>query len=296
MRQQHLSVSIILVNYNGADVLPNCLNSLEKYIDKTECEIILVDNASSDGSPEFVAESFPKINLIRLPKNIGFGAGNNAGAQVAKGEFLFLLNTDTILTSNIIPFLKDLMQKRPEVGAIGPKLLNHDGSFQVSISKQIGIKGEFQTRKMHQSTQENDKLRLIEQEYQDIKEVDIIVGAAYFIRADLFNSLSGFDEKFFMYFEESDLCERVKNKGYKILYTPQVSLIHLKGVSTQKVANAMVVEYRRSQLCFYQKHRPIWENFILRVYLFYKFSLEFVNTGNPYCSKILRLVISLKST
>ncbi|MFM7373510.1 MAG: glycosyltransferase family 2 protein, partial [Sphaerospermopsis kisseleviana] len=108
------------------------------------------------------------------------------------------------------------------------------------------------------------------------------MGAALFIRADLFHSLGGFDENFFMYFEESDLCQRVKNKGYKILYTPQVSLIHIRGHSVNKIANKMVVEYRLSQIYYYKKHRPLWERLILRVYLFTKFLYEFVITSNSY--------------
>ena len=108
-RQLTNSVSIILVNYNGVDVLIDCLNSLEKFIPQDNCEIIVVDNNSQDNSVDIINDKFPHIKLIQLPKNVGFGAGNNAGAKVAKGEFLFLLNTDTILTNNILPHLIELI-------------------------------------------------------------------------------------------------------------------------------------------------------------------------------------------
>ncbi|MFN6514489.1 MAG: glycosyltransferase family 2 protein [Nostoc sp. CreGUA01] len=293
-QQQLISVSIILVNYNGAEILPDCVNSIEQFIDLPSYEIIVVDNASSDGSVELIIEKFPQVRLLRQTKNRGFGAGNNAGAKLASGEFLFFLNTDTILTSNILPHLIGLMQADRKIGILGPKLLNSDGSLQISVSPALGIKGEYQARKMHLDYVNSSEQVLIEQRFQEIQEVDIVVGAAFLIRSSLFHQLGGFDENFFMYFEESDLCQRAQNQGYKIIYTPLVSLVHLKGYSIQKSANAMAIEYRRSQIYYYQKHRPWWEQFILRIYLFYKFFGEFLTTANPNSLKIISLLFSVK--
>jgi hypothetical protein len=289
-RQLTNSVSIILVNYNGVDVLIDCLNSLEKFIPQDNCEIIVVDNNSQDNSVDIINDKFPHIKLIQLPKNVGFGAGNNAGAKVAQGEFLFLLNTDTIITNNILPHLIELMSENPDVGIIGPKLLFPDGSFQISFSPEISIKGEFAARKLHKYAENKNELDIIEQDFQDIKEVDIVVGAAFFTRTDLFNLLGGFDEKFFMYFEESDLCQRVRTKGYKVLYTPHVSLIHIRGYSVNKISNKMAVEYRRSQIYYYHKHRPMWEILMLKIYLMFKFLSEYLKTSNTYSWKIIKLI------
>ncbi|MBE9221056.1 glycosyltransferase family 2 protein, partial [Dolichospermum flos-aquae] len=243
---------------------------------------------------DILNDKFPHIKLIKLPKNVGFGSGNNAGAKVAKGEFIFLLNTDTILESNILPHLIELMSENPDVGIIGPKLLFPDKSFQISFSPEISIKGEFTARKLHKNAENKNKLHIIEEDFQDIKEVDIVVGAAFFIRADLFNLLGGFDEKFFMYFEESDLCQRVRNKGYKVLYTPHVSLIHIRGYSVNKISNKMAVEYRRSQIYYYHKHRPMWEILLLRIYLLFKFLSEYIKTSNPYSLEIIKLIFMYK--
>ncbi|MHC0065201.1 glycosyltransferase family 2 protein [Nostoc sp. UIC 10890] len=292
-QQQTISVSIILVNYNGAEILLDCLNSIQKFIDIPNYEIILVDNASSDGSVELVAANYPHIRLVKEIENRGFGAGNNIGAKFATGEFLFLLNTDTVLISNILPHLIQLMQADSQVGIIGPKLLNPDGSLQISVSPALGIKGEYEARQMHQAYQNVSQQSLIEQKFQEIQEVDIVVGAAFFIRSSLFHDLGGFDEKFFMYFEESDLCQRAQYRGYKIIYTPDVSLIHLKGYSIQKAANIMAIEYRRSQIYYYQKHRPLWEQLILRIYIFYKFFGEFITTANPNSLKIIILLFAV---
>lgn len=283
-------VSIILVNYNGADVLPDCLNSLDQLVPKDNCEIILVDNNSQDDSPNLVAENFPDVKILRLPKNYGFGIGNNAGAKIAKGKFLFLLNTDTILTTNILPHLVELMEKNHDVGIIGTKLLFPDKSFQISFAYTIGIKGEFLAKKLHTDAEDKAKLNCLEQDFQEIREVDIVVGAALFIRADLFHSLGGFDENFFVYFEDADLCKRVQEQGYKVIYTPHVSLIHIRGHSMKKNANPMAVEYRRSQIYYYKKHCAIWEILFLKVYLFIKFLSEFLLTRNPYSLEIIKLL------
>ncbi|MCC5603687.1 glycosyltransferase family 2 protein [Nostoc favosum] len=288
------SVSIILVNYNGADVLIDCLNSLEKFIPKDNCEIILVDNNSQDNSIDIVDNKFPGIKLIKLPKNVGFGAGNNAGAKVAKGEFLLLLNTDTILTNKILPHLIELMSVNQDVGVIGTKLIFPDGSFQISFSPEIGIKGEFKAKKLHNNAENKSDFNIIEKDFQDIKEVDIVVGAAFFIRANLFNLVGGFDEKFFMYFEDSDLCQRVRNEGYKIIYTPHISLIHIRGHSVKKISNKMSVEYRRSQIYYYHKHRPMWEILTLRIYLIFKFLYQYLKTSNSYSLEIIKLSFMYK--
>ena len=287
-------VSIILVNFNGEDVLFDCLSSMEKFIPNDRCEIILVDNNSQDNSINLIENGFPRIKLIRLSKNIGFGSGNNVGAREAKGDFLLLLNTDTIITSNFLPHLLELMAKCADVGVIGTKLVFPDGRFQISFSPEIGISGEVKSKKLHKNAQDVEILHLIEQDFCDIKEVDIVVGASFFIRADLFNSLGGFDENFFMYFEESDLCKRVRNKGYKILYTPYQSLIHLRGHSVKKTSNRMSVEYRKSQIYYYYKHRPPWEILLLKVYLLFKFLFEYIKTFNVYSLEVIKLIFTYK--
>lgn len=262
-----------------------------KVYSKDNFEVILVDNNSQDNSLDFVSKNFPDMTIIRLSENCGFGAGNNAGAKVARGKFLFLLNTDTVLTSNVFPHIIDLMQNNLNIGIIGTKLLFPDKSFQISFAYSVGIKGEYKTRKLYKSIQDKSQLLRLEKDFQENKEVDFVTGAAFFIRADLFKSLGGFDEKFFMYFEDSDLCQRVQNHGYKILYTPSVSLIHIRGHSMKKNINAMAVEYRRSQIYYYQKHRPLWERLVLRFYLFTKFLYEFLKTRNSYSLEIVKLLI-----
>jgi GT2 family glycosyltransferase len=287
-------VSIILVNFNGEDVLFDCLSSLEKFVPKHNSEIIVVDNNSQDNSINIIERKFPDVRLIKLPQNLGFGTGNNAGAKEAKGDFLFLLNTDTIVTSDFLPHLLELMSLNSDVGIIGPKLVFPDGKFQVSFSPEISFTGEIRAKKMHKNSYNENKLHLIEKDFQSIKVVDIVVGAAFFIRKDLFALLGGFDEKFFMYFEESDLCKRVRDKGYKILYTPHISIIHLRGHSVKKSSDRMSLEYRKSQIYYYHKHCQLWEIFCLKVYLLVKFLYEYLKSPNFYNLEIIKLVFVYK--
>ncbi|UBF29133.1 glycosyltransferase family 2 protein [Kovacikia minuta CCNUW1] len=264
-------ISIILVNYNGADIVGECLRSLEQFLQSYPYEVIVVDNASQDGSPDLIEHTFPWVQLLKQPENRGFGAGNNIAAKVARGEFLLLLNTDTQMTSDILPHLIRQIKDYPDVGIIGPQLLNPDGSLQLSTAWKISIVGEYQTLKQQKDYQEPKHQASITQKFKALQEVDIVVGAAFFIRKALFEQLGGFDENFFMYFEESDLCQRARNLGWKILYTPEISVIHIRGHSVNKVSDRMRLEYRKSQLYYYQKHRPLWEQLILRLYLLLKF-------------------------
>lgn len=260
-------VSIIVVNYNGADVILNCLASIYRHLSEIAFEVIVVDNASKDGSPELISQWFPKVTLLLQPDNLGFGAANNIGAERAQGEVLFLLNSDTILTTDVLPTLMSRLIQSPKIGIVGPQLLNSDGSFQLSVSKDIGIWGEFQTvRQVHKYRRPEARAALAKK-YSHDQPVDIVVGAAMFMRRSLFMQVGGFDEAFFMYFEESDLCKRVRKLGYTIFYTPAASVIHLGGYSVAKVAGSMAKEYRRSQRYYYQKHRPRWEQLMLCGYL-----------------------------
>lgn len=263
-------VSIIIVNFNGSKVILNCLGSIFKHLTSTSFEVIVVDNASTDNSPKRIVQRFPQVKLLHQQKNWGFGTANNIGAQKAAGEYLFLLNSDTLLTRDILPTLIAKLEHHAQVGIVGPRLLNMDGSFQLSTAYEIGLWGEFRTlQQVRQYRLPANRPRLAKT-YATDRFVDIVVGAAMLMRRSLFEQVGGFDEAFFMYFEESDLCQRIRQLGYKVLYTPEVALIHLGGYSIAQSADKMAAEYRHSQRYYYQKHRPRWERWILKQYLWLK--------------------------
>ena len=260
-------VSIIVVNYNGADVILDCLRSVETHLRAVSYEVIVVDNASQDDSCDRIAQQFPKVTLLPQAQNLGFGTANNVGVGVAQGKFLFLLNSDTRLTADILPTLLAKLTQSPHIGIVGPQLLNPDGSFQFSVSKDIGLWGEFQTLQQVKQYRNLTTRAVLAQTYNHDQTVDVVVGAAMLMPRSLFEQIGGFDETFFMYFEESDLCKRVRDLSYTILYTPAVSLIHVGGYSVAQAAGPMAQEYRRSQRYYYRKHRPHWEQWLLHGYL-----------------------------
>jgi len=287
-----ITVSIILVNYNGTEIASECLHSIQNQLHAVPCEVIVVDNASTDQSPDLIEKTFPTVKLLRQTKNRGFGTGNNVGASVASGKYLFLLNTDTLLTYDLLPHLIEVIEQDSTIGIVAPKLLNSDGSFQISTARSISLWGEYQDLKQKREYR-NNPARIC-QKFTETQEVDIVMGAALFIRKSLFEELGGFDETFFMYFEESDLCRRSQTKGWKIIYTPEVSLIHLGGYSINKTVDRLRLEYRRSQIYYYQKHRSRFEQLILRCYLVIKFSYAFLRSNQQIDLEILRLVLNSK--
>ena len=263
-------VSIIIVNYNGCGVIVDCLTSIYGHLSTSAIEVIVVDNDSQDGSPELIAQKFPQVNLLRQSKNGGFGTANNVGARQAQGEYLLLLNSDTLVTGNILPTLLAQLTSDAQIGIVGPRLLNPDGSFQFSIAHEISLWGEWRTLRQVKKYRIPANRPALATQYDHDQVVDIVVGAAMLMRRALFEQVGGFDEAFFMYFEESDLCQRVRALGYKILYTPAATVIHIGGYSVAQAAGPMAVEYRRSQRYYYRKHRPRWEQWILHGYLAFK--------------------------
>ena len=274
-------VSIILVNYNGKKIIKDCLQSLRQFNHTILSEIIVVDNASDDGSPELICEHFPEVKLIRESVNHGFGKGNNIGAKIAQGEYILFLNTDTILTCDFLPQLLTVMMENPHVGIVAPQLLNQDGSVQISTSPALGVWGEFLAQRRSSRYHRGKNKEYIYQKFAQQQEVDLVVGAVLLIRRKLFEQLWGFDENVVMYFEEADLCQRSQYLGWKVIYEPEVSVIHLHGASTKKLPQQMLLEYRRSQVYYYQKHRPLWGQKFLQLYLVIKFSYLWLTSGLP---------------
>jgi hypothetical protein len=212
-------VSIILINYNGLPYLGACLDSVRQFA-PAESEVILVDNASSDQSAAFVAQSFPWVQLERSQHNLGFSAGNNLGAKRASGGFLLLLNTDTVLLGPLSPALEWFQQHR-EFGALTIKMLDRNcipractGTFptplRLALMRSMLVRPDAYAR---------DK----------VYEVDWVQGSFMLIRAETWRTLGGMDERYFMYFEDVELCKRIHDTGLKCGYFPMVTYLHIGG-------------------------------------------------------------------
>ncbi len=236
--------SIIIVNYNTKILLKNCLNSIFANCLLDDFEIIVVDNNSYDGSVEMLNNDFKdRVKIIANKENIGFGSANNQGAQIARGEYLFFLNSDTIIKNDILTPIKKFLEINKQVSIVAPRLLLKNG-----IEQKFAF-GNFPTllnlifRKIDIKKMDSNKSQ----------EVNWVSGAALVIRKNIFKRIGGFDENFFMYFEDVDLCKRVQDLGYKTMILPQIFLVHLGGKSIN-INIQRKKYYYASQDYFYKKH------------------------------------------
>jgi len=224
-------VSIIIVNYNGRPHLENCLTSL-KTIDYDNHEIILVDNNSSDSSIEFVKNNYPEIIMIKLDKNYGFAYPNNVGAKNARGQLLLFLNNDTITTPNFVSELVKIMNSDPKIGICQSLLLK--------INDEVDSSGDFiDSIGVAYSSKERVKT---------VKEILSAKGASMIIRKDIFERLGGFDEKFFVSFEDVDLGWRCWILGYKVLINPYSVVYHIGGQTVNKMKHEISFHGLKNQL------------------------------------------------
>ncbi len=234
-----MELSIIIVNYNVKEFLQNLVHSLQKAVSIINHEIIVVDNASDDGSVEFIREKFPQITLIVNQTNLGFSKANNAALKIAKGKFILLINPDTIVSEDTITKMIEFLNEHPDAGLAGCKILNPDGSLQLacrrsfpgpwtSFCKVTGLSTLFPKSKLFA------KYNLTYLDENSTYEVDAISGSFMMMKREAYEKVGGFDEQFFMYGEDLDLCYRIQKNGYKVYYYPGTQIIHYKGESTKR--------------------------------------------------------------
>jgi GT2 family glycosyltransferase len=265
-------VSIIIVNYNTINLLRNCLNSLIQTEGRV-CELIVVDNASTDGSAEMVANEFPGVVLVRNQQNAGFSKANNQGMKLAKGKYFLLLNSDTVVRAGAVEIMAEFLGSQTAVGAVTCKLLNANGTIQASISNRPGpvllffrllgvsrlISGDRARRWLSRTCGfflgKTIRSYLAPYTAHDSPvEVENISGACMMLRREAVQQVGFLDEGFFMYFEDMDYCVRLQNAGWKMYYLPQGEIIHLGGMSSGgRMRNYSVHSYR-ALFHFYRKH------------------------------------------
>lgn len=265
-----MSVSVIIVNYNGVEDTRRCVTSVMRY--SPQSEIIVVDNYSSDNSGEILSREFPNIVLVKLTENRGYGHGCNKGAKNARGKHLFFLNNDAYLTEDSITALSQHLDRNPRAGVCGPKLVHPDGVFQLSFGDDPSIVNEWKTRTTQKRLRKGNSQYAEKLSHRFNKEssVDWVTGAALMVREELFQKVGGFDGIFFMYFEDADICRRVRSAGYEVRYVPSTSIVHRLGRSLGHRRAGILLDYRRSQLHYYRKHRSLFSTILLRVYVFFR--------------------------
>ncbi|NQY75379.1 MAG: glycosyltransferase family 2 protein [Candidatus Margulisbacteria bacterium] len=233
MQISHPKLSIVIVNYNGAKFIQRCLDSILNST-QTPHEIIVIDNQSQDNSIAILKTYETRITLILNPQNVGFAKANNQGFKVSKGDCILLLNNDTIVTSGALDQMVSYLDNHPNVGGLGPRLLNPDGSVQSqgSILNQWIFKSK------------------------SPRSVSFLCFAAFLTRSKILQQMGGLDENFFFYNEDIDLCKRFKKQGLDIIYFPESEIIHFGGLSTQSLKPTAIIEGYRGGLYLCQKHYP----------------------------------------
>ena len=282
-------ISIITVNYHQKKFIDGLIKSVHEVFKNQDYEIIISNN-----SPE---DSFSEYGDIReiAAENRGFGAANNLGAKYAKGEYLFILNPDTVFLEG--DYSEAMKMLDNGAGALGFKLLNADKSFQMSFGQDISFNGERKNKKDEELQRRRDagKLMELDKTYSEIKKVDWVSGAAMLIKKEVFDRVKGFDENFFLYYEDADLCKRIRNLGYEIFYYPHISIIHLKGENIKRDFRSSTYFYaKQSQLIYYKKHFGKITFALLRLYLTIKFGSTYLLKRNPVDKEILKLAIHFK--
>ena len=269
-----IDISIIIVNYNVREYIINCIQSIQYFTTKDlTFEIIVVDNASKDGSPEYFENNLPEIKLIKNSENIGFSKAINQGIDVAQGEYLFLLNPDTKLLEDSINILHSFISKQPQIGAIGPKLIGVNGHPQKSFWRLPTLLSTFLS--IYHLEAFNIKKNYGHANIDKPLSVDTISGGAFFIRRNLFNSLNGFNENLF-WMEDIDCCNRIKQQGFEIVYLPETSIMHFSSKSAEKNWTIAISNQLISKIKYFRLYHRPFEVFILKNVIYFLVVLKCV--------------------
>lgn len=262
-----MDLSIVIVNWNTRDLLARCLESVAGAAPALTREVLVVDNASTDGSAALVRERFPWVRLFENPENVGFARANNQGIRESSGRYILLLNPDTELRPGALETLVQFMDQHPRVGAAGPRLLNADGSLQLSCQPKPTL---FRETWMLFRLERRWPVGYYVMEKWDSavpRPVDVVKGACLIMPRDIILQVGLLDEDYFLYAEELDLCERVRRAGYEIYWVPTAVVSHLGEQSTQQMPESSFLFLYASKHLFFRKHYGTAAGAIFRLIL-----------------------------
>jgi GT2 family glycosyltransferase len=251
-----LELSVTVCSWNTSNDLRECLSSLESAQGEARFEVIVVDNNSEDGSPDMVEQSFPWVRLFRMSTNLGFTGGHNFAIEQRNAPHVFLLNSDATVHPGAIRGLLDFIAENPKAGIIGPKVLNPDGTLQLSCRRFPNpvaalFRNTFVGRLFPKNRFTREYL-MLDWKHDGPREVDWVSGCAFLARAEVINEVGVLDPEYFMFCEDVDWCFRTWKAGYKVMYVPQAVVTHAIGRSTDKAPNRMIGRFHRSMLRFYR--------------------------------------------
>ncbi len=252
------ALAIAIVSYNARADLERCLESLHASPPQVDHEIVVVDNHSSDGSVE-AARRWADVRVIALDANVGFARANNIALRATASVDVLLLNSDTVVPAGAIDRLVAEFDREPDVAIVGPRLVDGSGRAELSFGRMIAPLNELRQKRLARSPE-------VERLTRERHYPDWVSGACLLVRRADAEAVGGLDERFFMYTEDVDFCAAIRARGRRVLFTPDVEIVHLRGRSAASAPAATNAAYRRSQLAFYEKHHPRWAP-VLKLYL-----------------------------
>jgi len=246
-------ISVVVVNWNTRELLRQCLDSLSASLEQGDIEVWVVDNHSMDGSAQDVRVNFPWVKLIENSENLGFAAANNQAMRKASGQYLLLLNNDTIVEPGALEELAKFMDGYPRAGGAGARLLNADGSLQPSCHPMLTPEREFWRLIFLDRVWPRVNYPMRRWNPSLPHRVEVIKGACLMLRRKALDQAGLFDERYFMYTEEVDLCYRLAAAGWELWWVPSAAIVHYEGQSSKQAAAQMYVQLYRSKVQFYRK-------------------------------------------
>ena len=254
--KNELMIKISIINWNTKKLLKECLDSVLADTSSVPVEIEVIDNASTDGSADMVKEKFPKVRLLKNPLNEGFAKAANLAIATGSQKYNLILNSDTRLEKGAVQTIYDFMEKNENVGASGPLLLNSDGSTQLSGRRFPSFKDATVHAFIGSVIPDNKysrRYQMADWERKSTSKVDWVSGAAICLRTDAARLIGGFDEGYFMYVEDMDICWRLHQKGFDVYLLPEARVVHHIGASSKLQSAKMVKEFQKSIYRFYVK-------------------------------------------
>lgn len=250
-------LAVVVVNHNAGDYLKRCLRSVFASSGDLDIDLVLVDNASRDGSHVHAREAFPHVRMIESPVNRGFAAAANMGIRASDAPYVFLLNPDAEITAGTLAALVKVAEDRPRVAAVGPLVRDPDGSIQPSARKVPGLMEGLGHAFAGRAKPDNRFTRaytMADWDRTSEREVEWVSGSALLLRRSALDEVGMFDERYFMYVEDVDLCTRLRTAGWTVLFSPEVEVVHETGVSARGQRSRMAWEHSRSIYRYFVKH------------------------------------------
>jgi len=254
-------VSVIIVSWNCRQMLADCIQSLQAQLPEGSSEIIVVDNASSDGTVEAIRASFPELTLIASKANQGFARGNNAGITISKGKYICLINPDVVVGDRCIAQLLEYMEQHANVGMVGPKIIGRDGETQRSCMRTPTLWNQLCRTLGLDTLTKSSRLfggyLMKDFHFDELREVEIINGCFWMIRREALESVGNLDQRFWMYGEDLDWCERFRLAGWKLAFFPDAKAVHFGGISSEQASVRCYVEMQRADLQYWRKYHSV---------------------------------------